>query len=641
MPNEAGQFSVCCTNGNTGSQNVWLRPRERHLALPRNLDYRRIWCYITRAFHGLENASYLAPSPFNHSGHTSNPLFIMSSQQNALPRGNACLNCRRKKQKCDASKPNCHACEKSGKECVYGDSRSRPQLLAERINDLEMSRADSNSSSGNSSQGQVSPKSNASLGPSNGERAGGPPSANGSTRGGSSTSSRSRSGSIVPGARMVWYTDPPPTSPAFTEEVPLQLRGSLTEIFLRNRDSCCIDLHVPRFIASLAFPSTDSRAPHPAFVQAVMLTGCYFSRSPSLADYEIRFLAQTRREMAASIAGADRLHDYIRASNLVAFYYFCKGMYIEAYQQIAASGRLAISCGLHQIASSVWRPPSRPEAADQFLPYPRDGIDLGERIYTFWQTTCFDKIISMAVGQPSQLASGPNINGPLQVVTPWPRLISEYETGKVTDSENHSLHEIFNPSSRRQARPDTLTALRSQGMCLVEYALRLSQMEITAQVTHSLDVAVQAFLSRLGGLHNTGEMGEIPPPNGTVTPVNARMVFIRTLPHVASLLLFQHGGDPTARHRCGVAIQSMTGIIAELMEPDWPELYVGIGHLWFFVCEILIGIFHASPRGPTKDQVRRDVDAIMRAVRKLSLVYPPLGFRFQQLQQQLSSAPVC
>ncbi|KAG8884810.1 hypothetical protein FRB98_002169 [Tulasnella sp. 332] len=325
--------------------------------------------------------------------------------------------------------------------------------------------------------------------------------------------------------------------------------------------------------------------------------------------------------MSVSISNADRLHDYIRASNLVAFYYFCKGMYIEAYQQIIASGRMA------------------PEAPDQFLAHSRDGVDLGERIYTLWQTACFDKIISMVVGQPSQLAAGPLVESSLQVTTPWPRLISEYETGKVADSENHSLHELFNPSSRRQARPDTLTALRAQGMVLVEYALRLSQMEPAPQLTHSLDVAVQTFLSRLPGLHNTGEMGEISPPHGLVTPVNPRLVFIRTLPHVASLILFQHGGDTTARHRCGVATQSMTAIIAGLAEPDWPDLYVGIGHLWFFVCEILVGIFHAS-RGPTKDQVRRDVEAIMRAVRKLSMVYPPLGFRFQQLQQMVAGGPI-
>lgn len=97
------------------------------------------------------------------------------------------------------------------------------------------------------------------------------------------------------------------------------------ETFLQNQDKCLLDLHGPRFTAAVTLPSTDPRAPHPAFVQAAMLIGCYFSRSPSLSDYEVRFLAQARREMAMSAQNADRLHDYIRASNLVAFYYFSKG----------------------------------------------------------------------------------------------------------------------------------------------------------------------------------------------------------------------------------------------------------------------------------------------------------------------------
>lgn len=101
------------------------------------------------------------------------------------------------------------------------------------------------------------------------------------------------------------------------------------ETFLHNRDKCCFDLHVGRFIAALARPPTDPQAPHPALVQSILLMGCYFSRSPALADYEVRFLAQSRQELSASLAGPEtlheKLHDYIRASNLVAFFYFCKG----------------------------------------------------------------------------------------------------------------------------------------------------------------------------------------------------------------------------------------------------------------------------------------------------------------------------
>lgn len=168
----------------------------------------------------------------------------MSAQQNALPRGNACLTCRKKKQKCDGTRPTCHGCEKSGRgtckrcirgrktpfsltsvaddhqpECVYNDSvKSKAQLLAERINDIEVSVAgnmrklthsirvltilkqskivymETGSSSGNSSRGKSTPPSNPSSGATAESMS--RTSSIGSSRGGSPAI---RAGSVVPG----------------------------------------------------------------------------------------------------------------------------------------------------------------------------------------------------------------------------------------------------------------------------------------------------------------------------------------------------------------------------------------------------------------------------------------------------------
>lgn len=72
------------------------------------------------------------------------------------------------------------------------------------------------------------------------------------------------------------------------------------------------------------------------------------------------------------------------------------GMYTEAYQQVGQSVNMAISCGMHQIQSSMWRPASGPDELEQFLPYPFDNVDLGERIHTFWQVRPF----SHGIGAP-------------------------------------------------------------------------------------------------------------------------------------------------------------------------------------------------------------------------------------------------
>ncbi|KLO15342.1 hypothetical protein SCHPADRAFT_902493 [Schizopora paradoxa] len=58
-----------------------------------------------------------------------------------LQRGSACLSCRKRKMKCDATKPVCRQCVKANRadECEYDDGRqkSRTQILQEKIAKLE------------------------------------------------------------------------------------------------------------------------------------------------------------------------------------------------------------------------------------------------------------------------------------------------------------------------------------------------------------------------------------------------------------------------------------------------------------------------------------------------------------------------
>ncbi|KIO32542.1 hypothetical protein M407DRAFT_4494 [Tulasnella calospora MUT 4182] len=558
------------------------------------------------------------------------------SNQNALPRGNACLNCRKKKQRCDGTKPACHSCIKTNKECVYNEPpKSRAQLLVERISELEnkIGQLESDSSSGGSQHSDSPPRQKDS--PPQMSRYSSSQTPVDSRNG--SPSSRSSGGSRIPGGE--YYSiyahrfEPAANTPA-PRVVQSTCYGIMRPL---NRDKCCFDLHVGRFIASLSYPSTDNRAPHPALVQSILLMGCYFSRSPALADYEVRFLAQSRQELSVSFGGVDRLHDYVRASNLVAFFYFCKGMYAEAYQQINQSVNVAVSCGLHQIASPVWRPAPHPQELEQFLSHPVDNVDLGERIHTFWQTVTLDRVIAMVVGHPSHLPNGPHADPTCQITTPWPRLIQEYESGNVSDAENNSVPHLFDTRLARYIRPETLYGLRAQGLCIAHFAFHLSHTPATPQEMALLDNAICTFIKVLPGLRNGGELGEIPPTPG-LSPVNHKLVLIRTLPFLAHLILFQHGADSTARQRVGMATQGIVAIISELSDGDYSEVFLGLGHLWFIACDIMTNIFHHST-GPVRDQISRDLNIVMRALKKLSLVYPLLGFQVQELEQKLTAGP--
>lgn len=174
---------------------------------------------------------------------------------------------------------------------------------------------------------------------------------------------------------------------------------------MHNREKCYFEVHAASFMAALAVSEGSPEALHPALIDAVLLVGIYFSRAPSLDRYEAIYLAQARQKLSDSYNHTDRLHDFVRASNLITFYYLCKGKhrplppfsrwapnmsmflgrYPEAYEQVVSSLHMAVTCGMHQISSSVWRPISPSASSNTFLPPPRNGIDIGERIHTFWQ----------------------------------------------------------------------------------------------------------------------------------------------------------------------------------------------------------------------------------------------------------------
>jgi len=106
--------------------------------------------------------------------------------------------------------------------------------------------------------------------------------------------------------------------------------------------------------------------------------GCYFARSPSLHELEKTLLNSTWEELAYSVEENNRPLDCIRAANLTAFYLFYKGCYKEAYDQASRGARLALFHGLHMIHNVVrWQGGER------------DGIEVGERVHTWWQVSHF------------------------------------------------------------------------------------------------------------------------------------------------------------------------------------------------------------------------------------------------------------
>lgn len=135
------------------------------------------------------------------------------------------------------------------------------------------------------------------------------------------------------------------------------------------------------------------------------------STSAPIRALESHFYSIASRQLEEAIAHADRLVDAVRAAAMLAVYKYSLGRYHEGYMAVGQAARsvllvklkidktadqcsrLAISCGLHQIPSSVFKPSNLPRdgRADLVdvmrqrsfcIPPPIDAIDLGERIWT-------------------------------------------------------------------------------------------------------------------------------------------------------------------------------------------------------------------------------------------------------------------
>jgi hypothetical protein len=91
-------------------------------------------------------------------------------------------------------------------------------------------------------------------------------------------------------------------------------------LFIERRTALPMEFNVPRFLSSLDLPLSDPAAPHPALLDAACLMGCFFDRG-AYRKHQGHFLTRARASMQKSLAMADRLIDFVRASCIVSLWY--------------------------------------------------------------------------------------------------------------------------------------------------------------------------------------------------------------------------------------------------------------------------------------------------------------------------------
>ncbi|KAI0028439.1 hypothetical protein K488DRAFT_89733 [Vararia minispora EC-137] len=336
----------------------------------------------------------------------------------SLQRGKACLNCRRRKMKCDGARPACGPCVHSvfADDCEYADAhgRSRTQMLEETIVRLE-ERIEELENPDNAAASVLLHDPLVALRCPE-------PLSYGSPKSGRSSPSSSIFSQFSSGTGVTSLDDYMP-----------ELTSDLTNIFFRSVESVPWFLHERRFRESFALPPGNPARPIPALLSSVYLWAIKFSPTNDLIGHKQSLLLQALSQIGLALKDglSHQVVQVIQAHVLLAAYLYAIGRFLEGRQQTSAAASLAMDCGLHRIRS-VHVPThyaAYVDTVEVILPEPHDWIEEGERIGAFWTAFCQDRTWAVVLGVPVIIADS-GTNG-TQIDTPWPMDMAVYETGRL------------------------------------------------------------------------------------------------------------------------------------------------------------------------------------------------------------------
>ncbi|KDQ18703.1 hypothetical protein BOTBODRAFT_52641 [Botryobasidium botryosum FD-172 SS1] len=552
-----------------------------------------------------------------------------------LKRGNACLNCRKYKRKCDGIKPICGTCDgvmPLQDSCAYdvGPPQTRTQKYKEKIKALELdierlqlqnqavARRDKRTSLFTSSTTPISPTS-------------------------SNTSSSSSNSSVLGSTSILFdeggptafthnpadpngyihslYHDSPYVRPKWMEQedLPAPVKFHLLGLFFKYRFHCDFELYIPRFIDSLALPL--DQGPHPALLNAMYAMACHFSPSSVLSPHEPFFVARAHKALSQSLAHVDRLLHFIIASALLARYYSFKGRLLEAHSLNATTSRFAYGLGLHKIPSRVWKDGEDGGNCAQhaLLPRPRDAIELGERINAFWMLFTHDRAATLGTGLPSAILDE-------DIETPWPAPIEAFATGSVVDPETGTLRALYGPSFKAlHARAESVNTLRVMG-----FALQARARDVAANSAadiasfHSINHAITEYVQAL------------PPLSRLQIFDDFMLAFAHMLPCTAAIRIFKARApvDPISHQTCMAAAQKAMRIMHMLDETDMSQSVSMFG----LVCKEMYVFLEGEEARLLNVRdlygaaaMHSERDTILRIAIKLKKMFPVVGLLITQI----------
>ncbi|KAJ6488868.1 Zn(2)-Cys(6) binuclear cluster domain-containing protein [Mycena sanguinolenta] len=479
-------------------------------------------------------------------------------------RSKACVNCKRRKIKCDGERPSCGQCARSVgfRDCEYPeDGPSRTQILEEQISILE-ARIDD----------MEKPRELRSTFVLQNPYA-----------------DEHRLSSLPRSSSSTHLTIRPPSGQLSPSEgIPQTDLETLIEDFLGHSAQFGFFLNVHNF--RNAFAGRISPRPTAVLVDVVKLWAVHLSED--FTAYESSYLARALRACASALSGTHQhntvLHT-IQAEVLLSHYFFRNTRFLEGKYRLSAAVSLVMSSGLHRIRSAGSFVTGGPLGPPHALPPPRDIVDEHERINAFWTVLTLNNCWTTADGSPSNISYTAS---DVRIDTSWP-----------IATDDPALLEYVLPESSigticafLEGRPDngiSVPALHAKAAILFEQASRLAaeyRPNMTTEQSNkfhasfnSLDVLIENFKSGLPA----------------ISPGSARELFtIHSLVHVASIQLHNPFVAELDASRLRV-LDSARGIIVKLGKVPITEFVVVnpiMGTLFMALCQVFVAELGRSRR---------------------------------------------
>jgi len=401
-------------------------------------------------------------------------------------------------------------------------------------------------------------------------------------------------------------------------------RERLVDMFILECSRFSLILDETRFRISLALLPSHENAPHPAFINALMLRACTYSTTP-IRQYETMFYERLHRSLTDSLSNADRLLDFVRASALTACYYYGKNRWVEGHHHVSSTIRFAVGCGLHAI------PPLNTMATRgcQSMLHPaHDVLEVGERINTFWMLFCLDRIGSIFAGLPTSLADE-------AISTPWPCPPEYFRDDRVLflqPSSIASLYNISQPSRPAYLSEDDIYELRPKSIALLHRAVMLA--ERVKSIGFSFEnMRVEAFIAREAAIRFADSL---PPYRDTGDGVrNSIFACVHTTAQAAviiSLGLFPENN----RGRQLLAAKASLQVLKEISDLDASHLCClfswTLGPIYDVVSQAILSL-EQDGGSPASIPLRLEMNTLLYLAKKLSVLWPTAKILVEKIER--------